>query len=293
MDAFPPRFWTDRLVSWPAAWPHDLPGGEAGDAALLHLAGRLAIEAAALIMQIRGDGFETEHKSDSSPVTEADRQAEAAILRGLRDHSSVPVIAEEEVAAGIMVEAGRAFWLVDPLDGTREFAAGSENFTVNIGLVRDGRCVLGAVALPAQGALYLGWNPADAPGRAWRSDAEGTTAINAREPPADGLFVLASRHYADNPALKAYLGRQPIARLGNIGSAAKFVRVAEGGADLYPRLGPTMEWDTAAPQAVVEAAGGTVLLFDGTPLLYGKTGFLNPHFVCRGRIGLETFTPAP
>ncbi|MCQ8277076.1 3'(2'),5'-bisphosphate nucleotidase CysQ [Acetobacteraceae bacterium KSS8] len=293
MNAFPPRFWTNRLVSWPAEWPHLLPGGETGDAALLHLAGRLAGEAAALIMAIRSAGFETEHKSDSSPVTEADRQAEALILRGLRDGSDVPVVAEEEVAAGIAVRTGRAFWLVDPLDGTREFAAGSENFTVNIGLVRDGSCVLGAVALPAQGTLYLGWNPPDAPGTAWRSDTDGTRVIEARQPPAEGLFVLASRHYAADPALKAYLGQQRVARLGNIGSAAKFVRVAEGAADLYPRLGPTMEWDTAAPQAVVEAAGGTVLLFDGTRLLYGKPGFLNPHFVCRGRIGGETFAAAP
>lgn len=280
--------WSDRLRDWPAGWPARRAGGIAGDSDLLALAGRLAIRAAAVIMEVRANGFATENKADSSPVTEADRRAETLILQGLRADRDIPVIAEEEVAAGIEVRPGPAFWLVDPLDGTREFAAGSDSFTVNIGLVRDGRCVLGAVALPAEGTLYLGWNPVGGPGQASLSDADGTRPIAARLPPAEGLSVLASRHYADDPALKRYLGQQRIARLGNIGSAAKFVRVAEGEADLYPRLGPTMEWDTAAPQAVVEAAGGSVRLFDGGALVYGKTGFLNPHFVCRGRLDAET-----
>ncbi len=252
--------------------------GPDGDARLLALAARLADEAASVILQIRARGFETLFKQDDSPVTEADRQAEALILAGLRAGSSIPVIAEEEVAAGRLVEAGEAFWLVDPLDGTREFAAGRDSFTVNIGLVRHGRVVLGAVALPAHGELYLG-----RPGHgATRRDRQGETPIRVRPVPADGLAVLASRHYAADPALRAYLGQQRIASLGNIGSAAKFVRVAEGRADLYPRLGRTMEWDTAAPQAVVEAAGGSVTLFSGEPLRYGKPGWENPHFICRG-----------
>jgi 3'(2'), 5'-bisphosphate nucleotidase len=267
-------------------------GGTAGDAALLELAGRLATAAAAAILAIRAKGFETVTKTDSSPVTEADHAAEALILAGLRAHSDIPVIAEEEVAAGIAVAAGPAFWLVDPLDGTREFAAGSDHFTVNIGLVRDGRCVLGAVALPAFGTLYLGWNPADGAGHATRRDQHGTRAIRVRTPPPDGLTVLASRHYANDPSLLAYLGGQRVATLGNIGSAAKFVRVAEGEADLYPRLGTTMEWDTAAPQAVVEAAGGSVSLFCGGALHYGKAGFRNPHFVCRGGIAAPDRDPA-
>ncbi len=261
----------------------------AGDKDLLALAGRLATAAGAAIMAIRARGFETLTKADSSPVTEADHAAETLILAGLRAACAIPVIAEEEVAAGIAIAPGPCFWLVDPLDGTREFAAGSEHFTVNIGLVRDGRCVLGAVGLPAQGSLYLAWNPAGAPGLATVTDAAGTRAIAARAAPEAGLTVLASRHYADDPALAAYLGGQRIATLGNIGSAAKFVRVAEGAADLYPRLGTTMEWDTAAPQAVVEAAGGSVTLFDGSPLAYGKPGFRNPHFVCRGRHGGASF----
>ena len=254
------------------------------DQALLVLAAGLASRAAELILEIRRRGFETLHKQDASPVTEADQRAEALILEGLRTGSAIPVIAEEEIAAGVTVEAGDEFWLVDPLDGTREFAAGRDDFTVNIGLVRHGRAVLGAVALPAYGELYLGLVSHGA----MRRDAHGETMIRVRTPPEAGLSVLASRHYAGDPRLVAYLGGQRVASLGNIGSAAKFVRVAEGRADLYPRLGRTMEWDTAAPQAVVEAAGGSVLLLDGagagTTLRYGKPGWENPNFVCRGAI---------
>ena len=196
---------------------------------LLNEAGQLATRAAAIIMQVRARGFDTRFKADASPVTEADHAAEAIIVEGLRA-TGLPVVAEEEAAAGRMVEAGSCYWLVDPLDGTREFAAGRDSFTVNIGLVRHGRAVLGAVALPALGQLYLG----RVGHGAVRRDDAGEHAIAARPPPPNGLAVLASRHYAGDPALAAYLGRQRIASLGNIGSAAKFVRVAEGAADLYP-----------------------------------------------------------
>lgn len=254
------------------------------DIDLLAQAAELAMRAAAVIMQIRARGFETLLKADHSPVTEADNAAEALILEGLRrpvaGQPPIPVIAEEEVAAGHRVEGGACYWLVDPLDGTREYAAGRESFTVNIGLVRNGRAVLGAVALPAYGQLYLGIVGQGCV----RRDASGEHAIAARTVPAEGLSVLASRHYAKDPALLAYLGTQRIASIDNIGSAAKFVRIAEGAADLYPRLGRTMEWDTAAPQAVLEAAGGSVRLFDGSPLVYGKPGWENPHFICRGRM---------
>ncbi|CUW47521.1 3'(2'),5'-bisphosphate nucleotidase CysQ [Novacetimonas hansenii] len=249
------------------------------DQALLDLAVRLATEAAALIRDIRARGFVTHTKTDDSPVTEADHAAEAHILAGLRAAApSIPVIAEEEAAAGIKVETDRTYWLVDPLDGTREFAAGREDFTVNIGLVRDHRAVLGAVALPAYHQVYAG----RVGHGAWRRDANGQHAIHTRTPPVAGLDVLASRHYADDPRLKALLAQQPVASIRNIGSAAKFIRVAEGIADLYPRLGPTMEWDTAAPQAVLEAAGGSITEFDGTPLAYGKARWRNPPFICRG-----------
>ncbi|MCE2564329.1 3'(2'),5'-bisphosphate nucleotidase CysQ [Komagataeibacter sp. FNDCF1] len=251
------------------------------DGFLLDLALRLASEAADLIRAIRARGFATQVKTDSSPVTEADHAAEAHILGGLRAHApAIPVVAEEEMAAGIRIDTGSEFWLVDPLDGTREFAAGRDDFTVNIGLVRHGRPVLGAVALPAYHQLY----GAGAGRGAFRIDANGTQAIHVRPAPAEGLRVLASRHYADDPRLKDFLGGHRIAHLGNIGSAAKFIRVAEGLADLYPRLGTTMEWDTAAPQAIVEAAGGTVTTPDGATLGYGKPDWRNPHFVCRGAV---------
>ncbi|MGY6768729.1 3'(2'),5'-bisphosphate nucleotidase CysQ [Komagataeibacter sp. NFXK3] len=249
------------------------------DRFLLDLALRLADEAAELIRAIRARGFATTVKTDSSPVTEADHAAEAHILKGLRAHApAIPVVAEEEMAAGIRIDPGSEFWLVDPLDGTREFAAGRDDFTVNIGLIRHNRPVLGAVALPAYHQLY----GAGAGRGAFRIDKNGEQAIHVRRPPAQGLTVLASRHYADDPRLKEFLGGHPVAHLGNIGSAAKFIRVAEGLADLYPRLGTTMEWDTAAPQAVVEAAGGAILTPDGRPLAYGKPEWRNPHFVCRG-----------
>ncbi|WP_408744195.1 3'(2'),5'-bisphosphate nucleotidase CysQ [Acetobacter estunensis] len=256
------------------------------DTDLLALALRLAREAAVIINDIRAKGFVTTTKSDRSPVTEADQAAERHILSGLRAVAPhIPVIAEEEVAAGIVTEAGHTYWLVDPLDGTREFAANRDDFTVNIGLVRDHRAVLGAMALPAYDQFYTGGMGLGAK----RYDAQGTHDIHVRKAPAEGLSVLASRHHGDAPELARFLGQRRVASLGNIGSAVKFVRVAEGAADFYPRLGPTMEWDTAAPQAIVEAAGGEVLCLDGSgPLRYGKVGWKNPHFVCIGDLGDAT-----
>jgi 3'(2'), 5'-bisphosphate nucleotidase len=254
---------------------------ETDDTALLALATELATRAAAAILEIRAHGFAVERKSDASPVTAADRAAEALIVAGLRAAApAIPVVAEEEVAAGRVTEAAPAFWLVDPLDGTREFAAGRDEFAVNVGLVRDGRAYLGAVALPATGEIYLGIVGTGA----WRLDAAGNRRpIHARTPPEAGLDVMASRHYADDPRLAAFLNGRKIASITNIGSAMKFCRLAEGKADLYPRLGRTMEWDTAAPQAVLVAAGGHVLTLEGTPLGYGKPGWENPSFICTGK----------
>jgi 3'(2'), 5'-bisphosphate nucleotidase len=254
---------------------------EIDDTALLSRAADLAEQAAAAIMGIRARGFAVERKSDSTPVTAADRAAEALIVAGLRKTTpEIPVIAEEEVAAGRAIEAAPCFWLVDPLDGTREFAAGRDEFAVNVGLIRDGRPFLGAVALPATGEIFLGIVGTGA----WRQNAAGDRQpIHARTPPDSGLDVMASRHYADDPRLAAFLEGRKIASLTNIGSAMKFCRLAEGKADLYPRLGRTMEWDTAAPQAVLEAAGGHVRTFAGAPLAYGKPGWENPPFICTGK----------
>ncbi len=248
--------------------------------ALLALAARLAEEAADLIMAVRARGFEVARKEDFSPVTEADRAAEALITAGLRAATpEIPVIAEEEVAAGKITAIDGCFWLVDPLDGTREFAAGAPEFAVNIGLAMDGRAVLGAVAVPATGEVFGGIPGAGA----WKRAAGTTRAIAARLPPVAGLEVLVSRHHGDDPMLRAALAGKRVAAIHRFGSAVKFCRLAEGSADFYPRFGPTMEWDTAAPQAVLEAAGGAVLDQSGEPLRYGKPGFLNPPFFCYGR----------
>ena len=248
--------------------------------ALLSLAADLAERAAALILAVRARGFETLRKHDNTPVTEADHQAEALIAAGLRQATpAIQVIAEEEAAAGLAHDDAADYWLVDPLDGTREFAAGHDQFTVNIGLVRHGAPVLGAVAVPALGELFGGIVGVGA----WKRTATGQQPIATRAPPAEGLTVVASRHYAADPALAALLAQHRVAHLANYGSALKIMRVAEGAADFYPRLGPTMEWDTAGPQAVLEAAGGRLVDGDGHALRYGKPRWLNPAFSCHGR----------
>lgn len=250
------------------------------DDALVSLAATLALEAGATILAVRERGFAVQRKEDRSVVTEADHAAEAIIAAGLRRATpDIPVIAEEEVAAGRSTAAAPALWLVDPLDGTREFAAGNNDFAVNIGLVRNGRPVLGVVAIPAAGELFGGII-----GRgAFKRVGSQETPVSARLPPADGLTVLASRHHGSNARLDEFLRDKPVAKLINFGSSVKFCRLAEGVADLYPRFGRTMEWDTCAPQAVLEAAGGTVHTLDGEELRYGKPGWENPHFVCTGR----------
>ena len=212
-------------------------------------------------------------------VTEADHAAEAIILAGLR--GALPgctVVAEEEVAAGKVTAATQEVWLVDPLDGTREFTSGGDDFAVNIGLVRDGRPVLGVVGVPATGEIFGGIVGVSA----WRQKDGIRSAISVRTVPPEGLTVVASRHHGDQARLDAFLAGRAVAEVVNFGSSLKFCRVAEGMADLYPRFGRTMEWDTCAPQAVLQAAGGSVETLDGRPLGYGKSGWDNPHFVCWG-----------
>lgn len=252
------------------------------DAELLDLAADLALRAGAAILEVRAAGFGVMRKADRSPVTVADHRAEAIIVEGLRAAApAIPVIAEEEMEAGLAPDPGRRYWLVDPLDGTREFAAGRDEFTVNIGLVEDGRAVLGAVGVPAYGELFAGRLGAGA----WRQDAAGRGPIAVRAPPPDGVVVMASRHYATDPRIEAFLRGRQVARVVNIGSAVKVCRVAEGVADLYPRFGRTMEWDTAAPQAVLEAAGGRLTAMGGGPLRYGKPRWENPPFLAEGLPG--------
>lgn len=262
------------------------------DEDLLALAATLAERAAHAINAIRAAGFAVERKSDESPVTEADRIAEALIVEGLRAATpDIPVVAEEEVAAGLVTTLADRYWLVDPLDGTREFAAGHDSFTVNIGLVMADRAHLGAVAVPATMEIFTGIVPQGlAPGRAWKRDATGQRPIRARPIPAEGATVLASRHYSDDPRLGTFLAGRKVARIVNIGSAVKFCRLAEGEGDLYPRFGRTMEWDTAAGDAILRAAGGLTTTLDGKPLAYGKRNqpddadFANPFFIARGGV---------
>ena len=255
--------------------------GGMDDMTLLDLAFDLARAAGAEILKVRAGGFETMTKADESPVTAADHAAEALIVARLRAATpEIPVVAEEEMAAGMVPDAHHSYWVVDPLDGTREFAAGRDDFAVCIGLVRDGVPVLGAVGSPARGEEFGG-----VVGRgAWKRDAAGQHVISARFPPEGGLEVVASRQYKDDPRLTPFLGGRSVAGVTHMGSALKFCRLAEGLADLYPRFGRTMEWDTPAAQALLEAAGGAVLVMaTGVPLRYGKPGWENPAFVCTGR----------
>ena len=250
------------------------------DPDLLALAARLAEQAGAAILAVRARGFAVERKDDFSPVTEADRAAEAIIVTGLRAATpDIPVIAEEEVAGGRITAAAPVCWLVDPLDGTREFASGKDEFVVNVGLVRNGAMALGAVYIPALEEMFTGIVGVGA----WKRDQTGRRAIHTRAAPAEGLTVVASRLHGDTEQLQRFLDGRAVARTINFGSALKFCRLAEGVADLYPRFGRTMEWDTAAPQAVLEAAGGRVLTTDGAPLRYAKPGWENPLFICWGR----------
>ena len=255
------------------------------DTELLDLAAGLARRAAAAIMAVRQAGFAVDHKEDYSPVTEADRVAEALIVEGLRATApGIPVVAEEEVAGGLVTAVAPSFWLVDPLDGTKEFAKGLDEFAVCIGLVRDGAPVLGVLALPATGELFGGIVGVGA----WKEAAPGAPRqpIHTRAVPAEGWLVLDSRSHSRPEALAPLLAGRQVAAIQPMGSAAKFARVAEGAADCSPRPGPTtMEWDTAAGQAIIEAAGGAILTEEGKPLRYGKAGWRNVGFIAVGRVG--------
>jgi 3'(2'), 5'-bisphosphate nucleotidase len=250
------------------------------DAALLALAADLAVKAGAEICAIRKRGFQVHRKHDQSVVTEADHSAEAIIIAGLRNGlPECTIVAEEEVACGKITAATAEFWLVDPLDGTREFASGGDDFAVNIGLVRGGRAVLGVVGVPAAGAVFGGIVGM----AAWLQKDGIRSAISVRSPRPEGLTVVASRHHGDQARLDSFLCGRTVAEVVNFGSSLKFCRIAEGRADLYPRFGGTMEWDTCSPQAVLEAAGGSVETLDGRRLEYGKPGWKNPNLVCWGR----------
>jgi 3'(2'), 5'-bisphosphate nucleotidase len=246
-----------------------------------------AQRAGGAIMAVYGTDFSVRDKADTSPVTAADEAAEKIILQDLMAIApQVAVVAEESVAAGHVPVIADRFFLVDPLDGTREFVGRRDEFTVNVALVEDGEPVLGVVYAPARRELY--WGDVRA-GKAGHIDADpdGTmpsmgNAITARLAPARGLIAVASRSHR-TPETDAFLTNYPIAEFRSIGSSLKFCLVAAGEADIYPRVGTTMEWDTAAGHAVLAAAGGQVTGLEGEPFRYGKPGFRNGNFVARGR----------
>ena len=250
----------------------------------------IAHAAGQLILSHYAEPGEVRAKRDESPVTAADEEAEALIEAALiRLAPDVPTIGEEAMANGRVPRLARRFFLVDPLDGTKEFLKRNGEFTVNIGLIEDGAPVCGVVHAPAKERAFIG----EAGRGAWevpavaRAEIDLTRAvpIRARAAPADGIVALVSRTHRDAKT-EEYLAAYSIAEFNAAGSSLKFGLLAAGEADLYPRHGPTMEWDTAAGQAVLQAAGGSVTTLDGARLIYGKAsqGFRNPSFIARGRV---------
>ncbi len=219
-------------------------------------------------------------KADGSPVTAADQAAEDIILPKLRALTpEIPVVSEVEASKGLTPEVtGSRFWLVDPLDGTKEFLSGNGEFTVNIALIEHGTPVLGVVVIPARGETYAGATSC----AATLTDAQGTRPIAARPVPDCGLTVVGSRSHGDAAAMDQFLAGRPVAEFRPAGSSLKLCLIAQGAADLYPRLGTTMEWDIAAGHAVLSAAGGRVETLDGKKFTYGKPDYRNPHFAAYG-----------
>ena len=240
----------------------------------------LADRAGAVILEHYQGDVAVRAKADASPVTAADEAAEAVILARLAELTpEIPVVAEETVAAGHVPEIGDGpFWLVDPLDGTKEFLSRNGEFTVNIALIEGREPILGVVLAPARDQAWWGARGRGATAR----DADGGThAIAVRKALAGGLVAIASRSHRDAET-QAFLDQAGVGKCISAGSSLKFCLVAEGKADLYPRFGRTMEWDVAAGHAVLAAAGGRVTTRDGAPLLYRKPGFENPPFIARG-----------
>lgn len=248
------------------------------------------LKAGAVEMRYLREGVEAETKADASPVTAADREAEAVLLSAIQHAApGVPVVAEEAVSRGMVPAIGRSFFLVDPLDGTREFIARRPEFTVNVALVCDEQPVFGIVYAPALSVLYMTLGPdravviRAAPDGIVNFSGKDCADIRVRRPDPAALAAVASRSHMTSET-DDFLAHYRIAERRQAGSSLKFCVLARGEADIYPRLGATMEWDTAAGHAVLGAAGGSVTKLDGKPLTYGKAadGFCNPHFVAWG-----------
>jgi 3'(2'), 5'-bisphosphate nucleotidase len=251
-------------------------------AAIVATARRLAIEAGRAILEIYNrDGMAVRAKADASPLTEADEAADALISAGLREvFPDIPVVTEEQAATHSIT--ADTFFLVDPLDGTKEFVQRRGDFTVNIALVENGVPTRGVIYAPARERLFF----TDAEGRSMEEtgahhpeEPGALRPLRVSDPDEAALLVVASKSHRDQ-ATDDYIGRYAVADLRSAGSSLKFCLVAAGEADLYPRLGRTMEWDTAAGHAILAGAGGRVVRFDDhQPLTYGKPGFENPFFI--------------
>ena len=258
------------------------------DAPLLDAITDIAIDAGARIMTLYEKPIAVTEKDDKSPVTEADQAAEDIILARLAQAApDIPVVSEEAAAAGNIPTFGDRFFLVDPLDGTREYIKRNGEFTVNIALVENGIPVAGVVYAPALSLLYAGAEGTGAfetkVDAHRKADAEAPRTITTRKGPSDGLIAIASRSHRDHKT-EEFLNHYNVRDIVAAGSSLKFCVVARGEADIYPRHGRTMEWDTAAGHAVLSAAGGSVTRLDGSPLTYGKLAddLANPYFIAKG-----------
>lgn len=228
--------------------------------------------------------MEVQEKDDQTPLTQADLAADKVIREALEAETpDIPIVSEEGVDQGRVPEVGERFWLVDPLDGTKEFVSRNGEFTINVALVERGRPVAGVVHAPAIGMTWAGASAGDGTARATVAETgQPGTPIAARHIPPQGVTVVASRRHGDPEEMTRFLGSYAIAEQRDAGSSVKFCLVASGKADIYPRFGRTMEWDTAAGHAVLAAAGGRVEDTHGNPLTYGKPEFANPPFVAYG-----------
>ena len=252
--------------------------------ALCNMVRRIAIEAGDITLKYLEeiDGMEVDVKADNSPVTRADREAEIHIQGALEKLTpNILVIGEEAASLDKLPALKNAeyFWIVDPLDGTKEYIAGGGDYTVNIALIRNGEPILGVVYAPYIGHLYAAHGVGTAV--KWIQDTDKEKPVSVRAVPKFGMTVVASKSHGDKARLDAFLEAFKIEKLVKRGSSLKICIIAEGKADMYPRFGPTCEWDTAAGDAVLRAAGGTITDIDGQPLKYGGADpkFLNPEFI--------------
>ncbi len=249
------------------------------------------LQAARVILDTRAEGLVVDMKADRSPVTEADRRAEEILVAALRRLlPDVPIVAEELAAAGRLPAAAGTFFLVDPLDGTKDYCAGRDDFSINVGLIEDGRPTFGLICAPARREIFATLSA----GEAVAADVDATAdaasfaalkpqRIAARKGRPGALVALVSRSEAGPDYAERIAALGASSRTG-MSSAVKFCLLARGDADIYPRFGPTCEWDTAAGHAILDAAGGSVTALDGSPMVYGKAaaGYLNGPFVARG-----------